>query len=268
MKRYKYDYQQIRQAFDETGTYPATAERVGLPLKTVTDILNKMGIRVGRGNKRQHDYQEVLRLFQELGNQHRVAERLGILPSTVSKILCTQGIRLGKGTGRPVVHELPMTEIASRYLAGESTIELAQDYDVDSEVIRRRLRSKGVSRRGVVESRARGSKNGQWKGGKEKTMHYYRRQSYEVAAICLGQPVPLGWIIHHIDENPKNNQPVNLSLFPSPKLHLRFHQLLLRLQRTGQTVDAIQLVLENGGQMLPPPPNPIVFPDDTSQPAP
>jgi hypothetical protein len=88
-------------------------------------------------------------------------------------------------------------------------------------------------------------------------MHYYRRQAYEVAAICLGQPLPQGWVIHHLDENPHNNQPDNLILFRDQSVHARFHQRLLERQRAGQPFDATQLALESGGRQLPQPPAPL-----------
>ena len=91
-------------------------------------------------------------------------------------------------------------------------------------------------------------------------MHYYRRQSYEVAAICLGQPLPPGMVIHHLDEDWHNNNPANLILFESQSPHATFHQLLNRLRRQGQTVDASRLALESGGKSLPRPPAPIQLP--------
>jgi len=228
--------------------------------------MNKSGNH--RGRARQYDYALIVHTFQELGNQRLVAQQLGMLQSTVSKILISQGIRVGKG--RLPVHQLPMDEIADRYLTGESTIDLGQAYGVSPEVIRRRLRSHGTSRRGLVESRATGPKNAQWKGGKSQrtTLHYYRRQCYEVAAICFGQPLPQGWIIHHLDEDATHNAPTNLVVFRSQNDHARFHQQLRKTQRTGAQADATLLALGSGAVQLPQPPRPIVFEHDTDQLAP
>jgi hypothetical protein len=225
-----------------------------------------MGKGMGPGSQktqfqRRLDYAQVLKLYRELGTQRRVAERLGSNQGTISGILRSQGVRVGVG---PVTkYDLPMDEIASRYLAGETCREIAKDYGVDDERIRRRLKSKGVTRRNG--GGPKGSKNFFWKGGFQPTMHYYRRQSYEVAAICLGYPLPQGMIIHHLDENPRNNNPDNLCLFENQGDHARFHLRLHNLQRTGQKVDAIQTALENGGRELPPPPAPISLPLGTSR---
>jgi hypothetical protein len=88
-------------------------------------------------------------------------------------------------------------------------------------------------------------------------MHYFRRQSYEVAAICLGQPLPRLWVIHHLDENPENNEPSNLLLFRHQSAHAGFHQQVLKLQRAGQAVDVRALAIELGGRPMPEPPQPL-----------
>lgn len=210
------------------------------------------------GNQR-HDPQTVIDLFLRLRNQRQVADHLGIGQTSVSSILRRHGIAVGKGHTR--IHQLPLDEIAARYRAGESTIQLGQAYGVDSEVIRRQLEVEGVPRRALRESRARGPKNAQWKGG-ISNVHWYRRESYEAAAICLGHPLHPDWVIHHIDENPRNNHPDNLVLFQGQGPHLRLHQQLGALRRKGQPVDATRLALENGGLRLPRPPAPIVFGPD------
>ena len=215
--------------------------------------------------QRRYDYAEVLRLWRKFGNQRLVADHLNTSQATVSKILRSQGVRIGK-VGAPPKYDLPMDEIASRYLAGETCREIAQDYGVEDERIRRRLRTKGVKRRGG--GGPKGSKNFFWEGGHQETMHYYRRQAYEVAAICLGHPLPQGMIIHHLDENPKNNNPYNLYLFENQGDHARFHLRLRTLRRTGQPVDATRIASENGGRALPRPPAPIRLSLGTDQRAP
>jgi hypothetical protein len=208
--------------------------------------------------RHSHDWVAIVAYWLECKNQHRVAERFGIRQSHVSRMLVKCGIRIGKGNNSPKKIHLPVDTIVSRYLAGESTIELGSAYGVDPELIRARLSQRGIKRRGYGQ--AKGHKNYQWKGGREQAMHYHRRQAYEVAAICLGQPLPQGWIVHHADENPTNNDPSNLMVFESQKAHAGFHQQLLKLLHEGKTVDASQLALRSGAQWLPPPPAPLVLP--------
>ncbi len=218
--------------------------------------------RKGKKKSPSLDWEMAIRLWFQHKNQKTVARILGTRQGRVSAILRRCGVHVGRGKRDPI-HQLPMEEVARRYLAGESTMKLGEAFQVDSEVIRRRLRSAGVARRPV--GGPKGSRNSQWKGGCEPTVHYYRRQAYEVAAICLGQPLPKGWVIHHCDENPRNNDPKNLLLFQSPSAHAGFHQLLLARQQTDPEVDATRLALENGAQALPSPPSPILLPPDTTE---
>jgi hypothetical protein len=256
----KVDPKAVIRAYKRHRTQRKAAEALGVSQGFVSATLRSQGILIGKGcNQPRPDNERVLALWRELGNQSKVARRMGIPQATVSQILIRNGIRIGRGRREPT-HKLPMDEVAARYRAGESCIDLGRAYGVSDEVIRRRLKSAGVSRRGLQESRARGPKNSQYKHGRKYSpMHHYRRQSYEVAAICLGQPLERGWVIHHLDENPHNNRPENLILFPSQRHHSRFHQRQSALLASGQPVDAIRLALEIGGRQLPPPPNPIAL---------
>ncbi|MGH8259859.1 MAG: HNH endonuclease [Steroidobacteraceae bacterium] len=239
------------------------ARRTGTSQSTVSAYLRSASRARGRGgSQRTVDRARVVALWHEHHNQHTVARILGIVQAHVSQILNKKGIRPGRGSRQPT-HALAMDQLAERYLAGSSTVELAREYRVDPEVVRRRLIRYGV------QMRARGMKgatNYQYKHGRGyQPMHYFRRQSYEVAAICLQRPMPQGWVIHHLDEDPHNNAPQNLILFPSQKHHARFHQRQLTLQRSGGAVDAIYLALEIGGVQLPPPRVPIVFEPGTGR---
>jgi hypothetical protein len=144
---------------------------------------------------------------------------------------------------------LPYDEIGSRYLSGETLKDILQDYPKSpgEEVVRRALLRRGIRKKWIGPI---GKRNCQWKGGRKKQVRFYRRQSYEVAAICLGKPLGRGEVIHHIDENSENNVPENLMIFPSQVNHAQYHQKLLRLQRKGEIVDTIQLASENGARRL------------------
>ena len=226
-----------------------------------------------KGRARSCNYRRVAALWKKLRNQDKVAEHFGISQTQVCRILHGQGIRPGRGARKPIV-QLPSRQIVSMYQRGLSCREIADKFSTRDEVVRKRLRKLGVVRRERGQYERRGQRNAQWKGGrskqrqKDKDMHFFRRQAYEVSAICLGQPLPRGWVIHHIDENWRNNNPSNLLLFPSQSRHCRYHQLLLSLQLSGKPVDAIQLALENDGRLLPKPPRPIELGHDTNLPFP
>ncbi len=85
-----------------------------------------------------------------------------------------------------------------------------------------------------------GDKHYLWKGGIAKSgrniliympehsraINKHIRLSHCVAESYLGRFLYPGEIIHHIDENPHNNLPENLYLFPSLAEHSRYHRLL------------------------------------------
>jgi hypothetical protein len=109
----------------------------------------------------------------------------------------------------------------------------------------------------------RGKANYQYKhgnGNNQKRRHPCLTK--QVVALCVGHVVPRGWQLHHIDENPANNNPENIAVFPSKSTHAKFHQRQLRLQREGCPVNTSQLVSENGGFLLPSPTLPIVLPHE------
>lgn len=253
------DPQLVVKMYQELGTQKKVAAALGVSQSKVGSVLRNQGICVGRGTKqKKFDYDEILRLWKEHHDTAMVADLIGTSRGYVNRVLTTQfGIRVPRNP--KTKYKLPMDELAKRYRAGETCGEIARDIGIPSERVRRRLKAHGVKIRSAAESVPRGKKNVFYKNGKgeEEPLHYYRRQSYEVTAICLGQPVPQGWVIHHVDENPRNNQPENLMLFQSAQAHSRHHVLLLRLQRAGRQVDKTHAALESGAQMLPLPPNPI-----------
>lgn len=192
----------------------------------------------------------VVQLWFQTHNQHEIAHQLNIHQASVSRILRRCEIYAGRGRRDPV-HDLPMDEVSTRYVAGESTCQLGEAYNVDPEVIRRRLDKHGTSRRGLVESRARGERNPQWKGGKESQDREYHKLARRIASLCLLQILPEDSVVHHMDENEKNNYPPNLWLFPNNSLHLHYHQQLLANQIQAASEDATLLALESGAQQLP-----------------
>jgi hypothetical protein len=200
--------------------------------------------------------EQLLAALETCTTAGQIGERLGFVRETIVKHLKYHGIPIPRFESW--YDTLPVEEIASRYLAGEDCGQIAESYKdlipkgikKPQEAIRVVLKRRGIQRR-RYSAIAVGEKNYQWKGGNRITpMHYHRRQSYEVAAICLGKPLPSGAVIHHLDENPYNNNPENLIVFPTQKNHARYHQQLLVIRRKGLEVSTIRLALENGGQEL------------------
>lgn len=201
-------------------------------------------------------WKEIFLLFEGGKNQKEISQILKTSQPSVSFALRTMGFPIGKGNNNPRKKNLPKEEIIAYYQDGNSCKEIGKIFGVSGNVVLKRLNRWNIPRR---VGKAVGIKNPQWKGGTKKAMHYYRRQAYEVVAICLGQPLQQGYVIHHVDENKENNDPNNLMIFHSLSLHTKFHQKVLSLQLKVDSKEAIQLALESGAEKLPKPPNPIEF---------
>lgn len=212
------------------------------------------------GRPRLINYEEVIQQIQEKKIAKIVAEEMNISAGHVRFLARTHSVKIDDQRGKCQIHprKIPLDKekIIQRYLSGEGTNEIGKSLGIRGEVVRRRLKKWNIPRR---VGKAVGQKNPQWKGGKYQAVHYFRRQSYEVAAICLGQPVPKGYVIHHLDENKENNNPENLVLFPSLSAHTKFHQKVLNLQFEAGSKEANQQALESGAIPLPQPPHPLLF---------
>lgn len=237
------------------------AKHYGCHQETVRALLQRLGI-PRRHSHRRHSREAVLVAWHRCHNQHQIAKELDVSQTHVCRILHQAGIRVGRGTREPIV-KLAKREVIELYKSGLACQEIADRFGTNPEVIRMRLKKWRVSRRPRGSYERRGPDNPQWKGGRLPPMHYHRRQSYEVVAICLGRPLPRGWVIHHFDEDPTNNDPSNLCLFPSLKHHTRFHQQQLRLRLAIPSVEANRLAIESGGRLLPLPRVPIELSPDT-----
>jgi hypothetical protein len=260
-------WKEIVQRVQETGNGYQTDIEFGLSPGSSKRICRTLGAyypeRYGRMKEnlsreqlieKHPDWEDFVSLYMTGKSQRAIASLYGISDGTVGRALKLLGVQLESG-GRPQKTKKFLPDnLPELYNSGLPCKEIGQMFGVDSEVVRDRLIQLGVPRR---IGKASGNKNPQWKGGRTDTMHYYRRQAYEVGAICLGKPVPKGHIIHHIDENPQNNTPRNLITFESQGLHAKFHQTALKNRLTAGSEEAILLALEIGGVPLPEPAYPI-----------
>jgi len=144
---------------------------------------------------------------------------------------------------------------------------LLEKHRVSCTTFHRHRKAEGVPLRERLG--APGKQNYQYKDGSwalnQKLHRIYGRAAREVATALFGEPIPKGWHVHHMNENPAYNDPTNLVLFPGNSEHMKYHQRLLMLQRAGVEVDATRLVSENGGTWLLLPPPQWQFSSETGQ---
>lgn len=60
--------------------------------------------------------------------------------------------------------------------------------------------------------------------GKSYEKTYGRHTHRIVAEQILGRPLKKGEVVHHIDEDKRNNSPDNLIIFRSQSAHVKWHQ--------------------------------------------
>jgi len=107
-------------------------------------------------------------------------------------------------------------------------------YRVRSAAVRRVLLDNDCEMRNI--GAAAGERNGNWKGGKTTSRGYvfvhrpdhphakangYVPEHRLVAERVLGRYLLPGEVVHHEDEDPSNNDPSNLVLYPNNATHLK-----------------------------------------------
>ena len=70
--------------------------------------------------------------------------------------------------------------------------------------------------------------------GKSYEKTYSRHTHRVVAEQMLGRKLLPGEVVHHEDENKRNNDPSNLKVFPSQAAHAAYHQQKIREQNAGK----------------------------------
>jgi DNA-binding CsgD family transcriptional regulator len=274
----KYDYESAILEFQKTNNLAHSCRVFGIPsASSLSREIKRRGIeysnQTGRKKISSRTLQEtfsknplwedIYYLYSQWKNQTRVAKTLKVSQPTVSFALRSMGVLVGRGKNHPkAVHsQETLQKMHELYTSGKTEKEIADIYQVTEKIVSTALMKTKTQKR---VGKAVGKDNPQWKGGKskEKPVHYYRRLSYEVCAICLQKPVPRGHVIHHLDENPKNNDPGNLMIFPSQSHHAKFHQKVLHLQGEALKDVAIQKALEYGAYPLPESQNLFEFLDE------
>jgi len=212
-------------------------------------------------NPRKHDHDKIVALFDQGLEIQDIARQVGCSEGLVSMVT-HQHNRSAFLRRYPQSGKWDREDVLKDYQDGMPIEELCQKHHISTSHLHRLRKQFDVPLR--PRPRLTGEKNGQYKHGlgNRQQERDYSPFPHQVVAACLGHVVPRGWQIHHLDEDPTNNQPENLVIFPSKSAHAHYHQQLLKTQRAGLEVNASQLVLENGGWMLPQPDHPILLPHE------
>lgn len=212
---------------------------------------------------RKYDHQQILALYDSGLALKDIAAQVGCSVANA----CVVAKRNGRS---PFLRRYPQAErwdrdgIVSDYQAGKPLQEILRTHGVSPSMLHRMRQAAGVPLRD--RPKLTGMRNAQYKHGMgSRGLDRKPWLTKQVAAICLGHVLPAHWLVHHMNEDPRDNRPENLAVFRTKSAHARYHQRLLRLQQKGLAVDASRVVSETGGMMLPKPDRPILLPQDTGR---
>lgn len=62
-----------------------------------------------------------------------------------------------------------------------------------------------------------------------------KRFHVTLAEKALGKPLPKGAVVHHVDQNPSNNEPTNLVVCPDRAYHQLIHQRMRAYECVGNS---------------------------------
>lgn len=181
-------------------------------------------------------------LYLEGKATREIATAFGVSPSTIRKHLLIRGklrspseANLMRFHGR-ISYLIPNDEIRCLYLEGNSPSKIAGLAGVTPSSIRAKLRQWGIIRsrqEGLLLSLSRGearrvsgANHYRWKGGEYRDKGYVyvsigkskqKRRSHIVWEQTHRQPLPKGWVIHHLNGIKDDDRPENLLAMPKNK---------------------------------------------------
>lgn len=111
--------------------------------------------------------------------------------------------------------------LSTQYINQEKTIEqIAKICNVSDSTIHRRLVKFDIPRRNLI-----GKNNPNWKGGISRYNEDYKKKIGKI----IGRILKCDEIVHHIDNNGRNNQISNLFICKDYKHHAKLHKQIINL---------------------------------------
>ena len=188
--------------------------------------------------KTKHNHDAVIALYEQTHNMSEVGRRLAITHAWVSEILRRHEVQR-VAAPRPRKREKHKDAIIDLYNAGHTSTEISEilNRDISFETVLTSLRDEGI------EIRPAGFQNGQknptWNGGitvdgkgyvllrlpghARANHNGYVREHILVVEKMLGRRLKRGEIVHHKNENVKDNSPENLLVFSNKAEHTQYH---------------------------------------------
>ena len=182
--------------------------------------------------KKDHDVERMLAMWAAGKSQAEIGVAFGMSQTRVSQILkTTPG---WTPNNRRVWTAERRQRAADLYLAGATLTKVAALLNTSTRHVRAALAAHGVKSRPSFYFKP-GSANPMWTGGRTITKGYvyvhrpdhpqarkagYVLESRLVMEAKLGRYLTREEVVHHKDDNPLNNHPDNLKLYPNNAAHL------------------------------------------------
>lgn len=129
---------------------------------------------------------------------------------------------------------VPPEVLATMYASGKTVAEIAAEFFVSVQPIKRILKEAGVQLRKAArrDGKGRGKDNPAWRGGRRKRKDGYiivwtprgdRLEHRVIMERILGRELLKTEVVHHKDGNPSNNDPINLEVIGGQSVHALHH---------------------------------------------
>ncbi len=172
----------------------------------------------------------------------------------------------GHAMPHPAQDKLPDDKefLSSLYWEKELSLDkIGVAYKVDRETVRRRFIHFGIPIRNYSQAQKLsgrskiGAKNVNWNGGIKRSKGYvfiykpehprakrgYVGEHILVWEYANGKPLPMGWLVHHLNGIKSDNRPSNLVGLPNKK-----HYLILSAK--AKRIQELEAILKNQGLLL------------------
>lgn len=185
--------------------------------------------------------EKVYELYKAGKKVKDMATDFGVTPMVICNRLRTAGVPSGLNKRL----DINAGDVRKLFEGGISVTALARKYETSPALIRKRLKGSGLSEIHSMGHHMHGGANPRWGGGRVFCKGYYYiykpdhpraklNKKYVTEHIVVWeeyhkQPLPQGWLVHHINGIKSDNRPRNLLALPRQKHQV--NSLLLEAQK-------------------------------------
>jgi len=151
--------EELAKAYTEGQTAQQLARRYGVSDPTIKKALLELGVEIrsyseAQGGLKNAEIEELIDLYEGGWNTVQLAERYAITNGTVGRYLDRAGVQKRTWSeARGGLSNKQKNEVVKRYLDGETSVDIAKEYDLYSSTILRAVKESGNEIRTLSESK-------------------------------------------------------------------------------------------------------------------